>query len=121
MLQLPGVSQDSAASGDFHIRNEHANVQYRLNGILLPDGVSGFAQVLDEDLPHAEQLGLATCRLELLALPEIGGEGDDLATVFGLQPAKDNAGVEPAGIGEDHFLDRLACHCVSPRLPESGG
>ncbi len=47
VLQLPGVSQDSAASGDFHIRNEHANVQYRLNGILLPDGVSGFAQVLD--------------------------------------------------------------------------
>lgn len=47
VLQLPGVSQDSAASGDFHIRNEHANVQYRINGILLPDGVSGFAQVLD--------------------------------------------------------------------------
>ena len=47
VLQLPGVSQDSAASGDFHIRNEHANVQYRVNGILLPDGVSGFAQVLD--------------------------------------------------------------------------
>ena len=47
VLQLPGVTQDSAASGDFHIRNEHANVQYRINGILLPDGVSGFAQVLD--------------------------------------------------------------------------
>ena len=47
VLQLPGVSQDSAASGDFHIRNEHANVQYRINGILLPDGVSGFSQVLD--------------------------------------------------------------------------
>ncbi len=46
VLQLPGVSQDSAASGDFHIRNEHANVQYRINGILLPDGVSGFSQVL---------------------------------------------------------------------------
>ena len=47
ILQAPGVSQDSAASGDFHIRNEHANVQYRINGILLPDGVSGFSQVLD--------------------------------------------------------------------------
>ncbi len=47
VLQLPGVSQDSAASGDFHVRNEHANVQYRINGILLPDGVSGFSQVLD--------------------------------------------------------------------------
>lgn len=47
LYHLPGVSQDSAASGDFHIRNEHANVQYRINGILIPDGVSGFAQVLD--------------------------------------------------------------------------
>ncbi len=47
LLQLPGVSQDSAGSGDFHIRNEHANAQYRINGILLPDGVSGFSQVLD--------------------------------------------------------------------------
>ena len=47
LLQVPGVSQDSAASGDLHIRNEHANVQYRINGILLPDGVSGFSQVLD--------------------------------------------------------------------------
>ncbi len=47
ILQLPGASQDSAASGDLHIRNEHANVQYRINGILLPDGVSGFGQILD--------------------------------------------------------------------------
>ena len=47
LLQAPGVSQDSAASGLFHVRNEHANVQYRINGILLPDGVSGFGQVLE--------------------------------------------------------------------------
>lgn len=47
LLQAPGVAQDSAASGNLHVRNEHANVQYRLNGILLPDGVSGFGQVLE--------------------------------------------------------------------------
>ncbi len=47
LLQTPGMSQDSAASGSLHLRNEHANVQYRINGILLPDGVSGFGQVLD--------------------------------------------------------------------------
>ena len=46
-LQFPGVSQDSTSSGDFHVRNEHANVQYRINGILLPDGVSGFSQILE--------------------------------------------------------------------------
>jgi len=47
LLQAPGVSQDSAASGQLHIRNEHANVQYRVNGILLPEGVSGFGVFLD--------------------------------------------------------------------------
>lgn len=47
LLQMPGFSQDSAASGALHLRNEHANVQYRINGVLLPDGVSGFGQILD--------------------------------------------------------------------------
>ena len=47
LLQAPGVSQDSAASGEIHVRNEHANVQYRINGITLPDGISGFGHVLD--------------------------------------------------------------------------
>jgi opacity protein-like surface antigen len=47
VLQFPGVSQDSTSAGDFHIRNEHGNVQYRINGILLPDGVSGFSQILE--------------------------------------------------------------------------
>jgi outer membrane receptor protein involved in Fe transport len=47
LLQTPGVTQDSAAGGNFHIRNEHGNVQYRVNGVLLPDGVSGFGQVMD--------------------------------------------------------------------------
>ncbi|HEY0235780.1 MAG TPA: TonB-dependent receptor [Afipia sp.] len=47
LLQFPGVSQDSAAAGEFHVRNEHANVQYRINGIAIPDGVGGFGQFLD--------------------------------------------------------------------------
>ena len=47
LLQLPGVSQDSAASGSLHVRNEHANVSYRINGILLPDGLGAFGQYLD--------------------------------------------------------------------------
>jgi outer membrane receptor protein involved in Fe transport len=47
LLQAPGVSQDSAASGLFHVRNEHANAQYRVNGVMLPEGVSGFGVLLD--------------------------------------------------------------------------
>jgi outer membrane receptor protein involved in Fe transport len=47
LLQLPGVSQDSAASGSLHVRNDHANLQYRINGVLLPDGVTGFGSIFD--------------------------------------------------------------------------
>ena len=47
MSQFPGVSQDSTSSGDYHVRNEHANVQFRINGIVLPDGISGFSQFLE--------------------------------------------------------------------------
>jgi hypothetical protein len=47
VLQFPGVTQDSAAGANYHVRNEHANVQIRINGIMLPDGVSGFGTFLD--------------------------------------------------------------------------
>jgi outer membrane receptor protein involved in Fe transport len=50
LLQAPGVSQDSASSGSIHIRNDHANVQFRINGVMLPDGVTGFGSVLDTNL-----------------------------------------------------------------------
>jgi outer membrane receptor protein involved in Fe transport len=50
LQQLPGVSQDSAASGNFHVRNEHGNVAFRLNGIMLPDGVSGLGTILETGL-----------------------------------------------------------------------
>ena len=46
LLQAPGVSQDSVASGALHVRNDHGNVQYRINGVMLPDGVSGFSSIL---------------------------------------------------------------------------
>jgi hypothetical protein len=38
MLQTPGVSQE--AFGQIHVGNEMANMQYRLNGIILPQGVT---------------------------------------------------------------------------------
>ncbi len=47
LLQAPGVSQDSAASGLMHVRNDHANVQFRIDGIMLPDGVTGFGSIFD--------------------------------------------------------------------------
>ena len=50
LLQAPGVSQDSAASGSIHIRNDHANAQFRINGVMLPDGVTGFGTFLDTSM-----------------------------------------------------------------------
>ena len=47
LLQLPGVAQDSKASGSIHVRDEHANVQFRINGVTLPEGISGFGQSVD--------------------------------------------------------------------------
>ncbi len=44
-LQTRGVVQDSL--GDIHIHGEHRNLQYRLSGVQLPEGVAGFAQVFD--------------------------------------------------------------------------
>ena len=47
ILHAPGVAQDSAVNGDLHVRGEHANRQYRINGVLLPEGISGFGLELD--------------------------------------------------------------------------
>jgi outer membrane receptor protein involved in Fe transport len=45
LLQAPGVVQDSY--GQLHIRGDHANLQYRVNGVLIPESISGFGQTLD--------------------------------------------------------------------------
>ena len=45
LLQAPGVAQDSY--GQLHIRGDHADLQYRINGIIIPEGISGFGQTLD--------------------------------------------------------------------------
>ena len=37
ILQVPSVAQDSF--GQFHIRGEHNGLQYRLDGVILPEGV----------------------------------------------------------------------------------
>jgi outer membrane receptor for ferrienterochelin and colicins len=48
ILQAPGVAQDSF--GQLHIRGEHNGLQYRLNGIILPEGLSVFSQALSPRL-----------------------------------------------------------------------
>jgi outer membrane receptor protein involved in Fe transport len=48
VMQAPDVSQDSF--GQFHVRGEHNGLQYRLNGIILPEGIAVFGQSLDPRL-----------------------------------------------------------------------
>jgi len=45
--RFPGVAQDSAANGDLHVRGEHGNLQYRIDDVLLPEGITGFGLELD--------------------------------------------------------------------------
>ena len=48
VMQAPEVAQDSF--GQFHVRGEHNGLQYRINGIILPEGISVFGQSLDPRL-----------------------------------------------------------------------
>jgi outer membrane receptor protein involved in Fe transport len=48
LLQLPDAAQDSF--GQLHIRGDHNGLQFRLNGIVLPDGISVFGQTLSPKL-----------------------------------------------------------------------
>jgi outer membrane receptor protein involved in Fe transport len=47
LLHLPGVDQDSKASGSLHVRDDHGNVQYRIDGVQLPESITGFGQSID--------------------------------------------------------------------------
>ncbi len=54
LLQAPGVAQDSF--GQIHLRGEHANVQFRLNGVELPEGLSVFGQAIESRFANSMTL-----------------------------------------------------------------
>ncbi|MFZ1990636.1 MAG: TonB-dependent receptor [Alphaproteobacteria bacterium] len=54
IIQAPGVAQDSF--GQLHVRGEHNGLQYRLNGIIIPEGISAFGQTLDPRLADSVDL-----------------------------------------------------------------
>ncbi|WP_179747034.1 TonB-dependent receptor [Paraburkholderia bryophila] len=56
LLQAPGVASDSY--GQLHVRGDHANLQYRINGIIIPEPISGFGQSLDTRI--IDQVSLLT-------------------------------------------------------------
>jgi outer membrane receptor protein involved in Fe transport len=54
LLQAPGVAQDSF--GQLHVRNDHANLQFRINGVELPEGINVFGQSLQTRLANSVSL-----------------------------------------------------------------
>ncbi len=48
LLRAPGVVADSF--GEVHVRGEHGGLTYRINGVLLPEGLNGFGQEIDTRL-----------------------------------------------------------------------
>src|ERR1700761_1409359 len=93
ILQLPGVVQDGF--GQFHVRDDHNNLQYRINGVILPEGLSVFGQTLSPRL-------IDTLSLKTGALPAQYGLDTagiiDITTKSGLF---DNGGVA-SGYGGRH-------------------
>ncbi|HTV61638.1 MAG TPA: TonB-dependent receptor, partial [Verrucomicrobiae bacterium] len=47
LLHAPGVVEDEF--GEEHVRGDHGDIQYRINGVLLPESLNGFGQEID---PH---------------------------------------------------------------------
>lgn len=54
LLQAPGVAQDSF--GQLHVRGDHANLQFRINGVELPEGINVFGQALETRLAQSVTL-----------------------------------------------------------------
>jgi len=48
LLQAPGVVQEEF--GEVHVRGDHGDVQYRINGVSLPESLNGFGQEVDTHL-----------------------------------------------------------------------
>ena len=54
LLQAPGMVQEEF--GEVHIRGDHGDLQYRINGVLLPEGLNGFGQEIDTSLIQSVSL-----------------------------------------------------------------
>ena len=81
LLRAPGVVGDSY--GQLHVRGDHANLQYRINGVVIPESISGFGQALDTRF--ADQINVLTGALpaqygyRTAGVVDIRTKGADLA------------------------------------------
>jgi outer membrane receptor protein involved in Fe transport len=93
VLQTPGVAQDSF--GQLHIRGDHGDIQYRLNNVILPEGLAVFGQTLSPRLASSLQLitGALPAQYGLRTAGVI-----DITTKTGLQPGGE-VGIYGGGAG----------------------
>ncbi len=81
LLRAPGVVGDSY--GQLYVRGDHANLQYRINGVVIPESISGFGQALDTRF--ADQVNVLTGALpaqygyRTAGVVDIRTKGADLA------------------------------------------
>jgi outer membrane receptor protein involved in Fe transport len=71
LLQAPGVVEEEF--GEVHVRGDHGDLQYRINGILLPESLNGFGQEIDTHLIQSVTLITGTLPAEF---------GDRTAGIF---------------------------------------
>src|SRR5215216_7335917 len=90
LLRAPGVVQDSF--GQIHVRGDHGSLQYRLDGVQLPEGLSLFSQVLSTRF--ANSLSLLTG-----ALPAQYGLRTAGVVDIGVKSGTTNPGAEASFMG----------------------
>ncbi len=72
-----------------------------------------FAQIADHDFARAGLNRFALDRLEILALAQVGAEGDHFAAVLLFQPAQNHRGIQSARVRQYDFVDFHRC-CSNP-------
>ena len=90
LLRAPGVVQDGF--GQIHVRGDHGSLQYRLDGVQLPEGLALFSQVLSPRF--ANSLSLLTG-----ALPAQYGLRTAGVVDIGVKSGTTNPGAEASFMG----------------------
>ena len=114
ILQLPGVSYDSAVSNpNFHVRNEYANVQFRINGVVLPEGVSALGPFIDTNFIGSmslltgalpAQYGLRTAGVLDITSRAFAAPGGDVSLYGGSRATFTPSFDYGAGVGNSEYF-----------------
>ena len=76
-------------------------------------------QVFDDDLARAGLVRLLDDCVDVVALANVGHEGDDVVVIVFLQPRNDDGGVESSGISKYDFLTHVHSSAGSGATPPS--